>query len=113
MKESHSPNIKLISVTLDTFHLLSGWLKEYARQNILCIFVTLDTFQLLSGWLKEVAPENIHLIFVTLDTFQELSVVIPLPKPIFSSFFLKMKSKCSAKHVYTYALRNVPSIHFV
>ena len=60
MKESHSPNIKLISVTLDTFHLLSGWLKELAPKNILCIFVTLDTFQLLSDWLKELASENIY-----------------------------------------------------
>ena len=34
-------------------------MKDVANQNILLIFFTLDTFQLLSGWLKEVAPENI------------------------------------------------------
>ena len=45
MKESHSPNIKLISVTLDTFHLLSGWLKEFAPANICLIYLTY-TFQL-------------------------------------------------------------------
>ena len=45
-----------IYVTLDTFHLSSGWLKESARKNILDIVVTLDTSQLLSGWLKELAP---------------------------------------------------------
>ena len=35
------------------------------------IFVTLDTFQLLSGWLKDLANINIESIFVTLDTFHE------------------------------------------
>ena len=34
----------------------SGWLKELALENIPNIFVTLDTFHLLSGWLKELAP---------------------------------------------------------
>ena len=53
-------NIQAILVTLDTFQLLSGWLKEYAQQNIRLIFVTLDTFQLSSGWLKDVAPEKIR-----------------------------------------------------
>ena len=32
---------------------VSGWLKELALKNIPCIFFTLDTFHLLSGWLKE------------------------------------------------------------
>ena len=31
------------------------FLKDLAKQNIALIFVTLDTFQLLSGWLKDVA----------------------------------------------------------
>ena len=34
MKELVPLNIQLISVTLDTFHLLIGWLKEVALQNI-------------------------------------------------------------------------------
>ena len=54
---------------MDTFQLLSGWLKDLAPQNIRHIYVTLDTFQLLSGWLKEVAYPNILSIYVTLDTF--------------------------------------------
>ena len=54
MKESAPSNILLIYVTsLDTFHLLSGWLKEVALRNIYHIFVTLDTSQLLSGWLND------------------------------------------------------------
>ena len=46
--------------------------------NILSIFVTLETFQLLSGWLKEFviqspgAHPNIPSIFVTLETSQFL-----------------------------------------
>ena len=57
------PNILLIYVTsLDTFHLLSGWLKEVASRNIYHIFVTLDTSQLLSGWLKDNEPINIQAI---------------------------------------------------
>ena len=40
------------ALTLDTFQLLSSWLKDSALLNIPYIFVTLDTFQLLSGWLK-------------------------------------------------------------
>ena len=56
MKEYAPSNILLIYITsLDTFHLLSGWLKEVASRNIYHIFVTLDTFQLSSGWLKDVA----------------------------------------------------------
>mgnify|MGYP004356841279 CR=1 FL=1 len=48
-------------------------MKDVANQNILLIFFTLDTFQLLSGWLKEVAYLNISDIFVTsLDTSQLL-----------------------------------------
>ena len=43
---------------MDTFQLLSGWLKDLAPSNINCIFVTLDTFHLLSGWLKELAFQN-------------------------------------------------------
>ena len=50
-KEVASLNIQPIRVTLDTFQLLSGWLKERARLNIILIFVTFDTSQLLSGWL--------------------------------------------------------------
>ena len=42
MKELASSNISIISITLDTFQLLSGWLKELAFQNISNIFVTLD-----------------------------------------------------------------------
>ena len=50
------------------------WLKDSAAQNILLISVTLDTFQLLSGWLKDTAPSssNIRYILVTLDTSQFL-----------------------------------------
>ena len=33
----------------------NGWLKELAFINIPFISLTLDTFHLLSGWLKEVA----------------------------------------------------------
>ena len=33
MKDLASSNIPRISVTLDTFHLLSGWLKDLAEQN--------------------------------------------------------------------------------
>ena len=43
-----------ISVTLDTFHLLSGWLKEVAPSNIADISATLDTFW-NRGWLKDSA----------------------------------------------------------
>ena len=39
----------------NSFHLLSGWLKEVAPSNISDIRSTLDTSQLLSGWLKKVA----------------------------------------------------------
>ena len=40
-------------------------MKESAPSNILLIYVTsLDTFHLLSGWLKEVASRNIYHIFV-------------------------------------------------
>ena len=42
-------------------------MKEVARLNIPPIYLTLDTFQLLSGWLKEVAPQNIPHIDLTLD----------------------------------------------
>ena len=49
MKNVTSLNILFISVTLDTFQLSRGWLKDLAKQNIALIFVTLDTFQLLSG----------------------------------------------------------------
>jgi hypothetical protein len=45
---------------MDTFQLLSGWLKELASENIHSIYFTLDTFQLLSDWLKELASENIY-----------------------------------------------------
>ena len=74
MKEFASINIPSVSVTLDTFQLFSGWLKDSAPQNINFIFVTLDTFQLLSGWLKDTAPSssNIFSMFVTLDTSQFL-----------------------------------------
>ena len=41
--------------------------------NIPTISVTLDTFQLSSGWLKEVASLNISPISVTLDTSQSLA----------------------------------------
>ena len=51
LSEVASSNIHIISSTLDTFHLLSGWLKDLASANIRVIFVTLDTFQLSSGWL--------------------------------------------------------------
>ena len=44
-------NLAPILVTLDTFQLLSGWLKEFAWLNIRLILLTLDTFHLLSGWL--------------------------------------------------------------
>ena len=37
----------------------SGWLKEVAFSNIDPIYLTLDTFQLLSGWLKDRANANI------------------------------------------------------
>ena len=48
MKEVALANIPHILVTLDTSHLLSGWLKELAPLNILVISVTsLDTFHLL------------------------------------------------------------------
>ena len=60
---AHSFNV---SNALDTFQLLSGWLKDSAPANINSITLTLDTFQLLSGWLKEVAFANIPSIFVTL-----------------------------------------------
>ena len=43
-------------------------MKEVAPQNILFMYVTLDTFHLLSGWLKDSAYSNIDSIFVTLDT---------------------------------------------
>ena len=49
---------------MDTFQLLSGWLKEVAPENIFHIAVTLDTSHLLSGWLKEVALSNIHRFFL-------------------------------------------------
>ena len=65
----HKSNCFRISLTLDTFQLLSGWLKDVVSANIQLISVTFDTFQLLSGWLKEVAPENILSIRFTLDTF--------------------------------------------
>ena len=54
VKELASPNIWSISVTLDTFHLLSGWLKEVAPSNIADISATLDTFW-NRGWLKDSA----------------------------------------------------------
>ena len=68
MKDVANQNILLIFFTLDTFQLLSGWLKEVAPENILSIKSTLDTFQLLSGWLKELASLNILYTSVTLDT---------------------------------------------
>ena len=43
MKDLAKESMKSISVTLDTFQLLSGWLKEVASLNILSIFVTFDT----------------------------------------------------------------------
>ena len=47
MKEVAPLNISPIPVTLDTSHLLSGWLKELAPLNILVISVTsLDTLVL-------------------------------------------------------------------
>ena len=50
-KENMVENIPYISVTLDTFQLSSGWLKEYGKyvalENIHCISLTLDTSQLL------------------------------------------------------------------
>ena len=38
-------------VSMDTFQSLSGRLKEVVIKNIECISLTFDTFQLLSGWL--------------------------------------------------------------
>ena len=43
---------------MDTFQLLSGWLKELAQLNIYLISSTLDTFHLLSVWLKDLAFLN-------------------------------------------------------
>ena len=45
-----------MSMSENYVRLLSGWLKVPASQNISPIFVTLDTFHLLSRWLKDLAP---------------------------------------------------------
>ena len=55
--------------------MFSGWLKERQVQNIPRIFVTLDTFHLFSGWLKE--SLNIWLISVTLDTSLRAGATLP------------------------------------
>jgi hypothetical protein len=63
-EDGESSNIRYILVTLETSHLLSGWLKEVVYANIAFISSTLDTSHLLSCWLKELAPKNIRSIFL-------------------------------------------------
>ena len=53
-------------------------MKESACINIFPIFHTWDTFHLLSGWLKELAPSNIYHIFVTLDTWYATLFATPV-----------------------------------
>ena len=93
LKELASINISCILYTLDTFHLLIGWLKEVASRNIHCILSTLDTSQSLIGWLKEVASQNKPCIFVTFEVSQVLI------SPYFSTilFFLSPPTYHTAK----------------
>ena len=53
---------------MDTFQLLSGWLKALVFENIQAILVTLDTFQLLSGWLRCVFKHTNHILHIHAQT---------------------------------------------
>ena len=51
--------MRLMSVTLETFHDANGWLKEEASWNMRLMAVTLETSHCDMSPLKWVAPRNI------------------------------------------------------
>ena len=72
LKEVAPENIKYMSVTEETSQVSRGWLKEVAPRNMLAMSVTEETSQVSRGWSKEVAPRNIQYMSVTEETSQEL-----------------------------------------
>ena len=60
-----------MSVTLEVFQSLRGWLKAQAEENMPDMSVTPETFQLFRGWLKDPAPANMPDMSVTPETSQD------------------------------------------